>query len=148
LKLLAIIIILLTLTISLTYAYGYPQRGPPIAGVVTKIVDGDTIDAKLANNETVRIRFTMANTPERSSMAGWLPATTFTKTMCPVGGAIIMDPDAGQPKSYQRNVAKVFCLHMFLQNEELLKGGYAVVNHTRWCPLSEFAKESWTGCTQ
>ena len=143
-KSLILVIILLTFTVSL--AYGYPQKGPPIAGVVTKIVDGDTIDAKLANNETVRIRFTIANTPERSSMAGWLPATAFTKTMCPIGTTIIMDPDAGQPKSYNRNVAKVFCLHVFLQNEELLKGGYAVVNHSRWCPLTEFKAEAWTGC--
>jgi endonuclease YncB( thermonuclease family) len=142
-NIIAIFVIAISLSIGIVYAY--PQRGAPIAGVVTKIVDGDTIDAKLTNNETVRIRLTLSNTPERGE-AGWLSATTFTKVMCPVGTAIIMDPDAGQPKSYNRNVAKVFCLHLFLQNEELLRGRYAVVNQSRWCHLTEFAKEPWSTC--
>lgn len=115
-------------------------------GVVLKIVDGDTIDAKLANNETVRIRFTLANTPERSTMPGWLAATEFTKERCPVGSTIIMDPDAKQPLSYKRNVAKVFCLASILQNSELVEYGLAVINESRWCPKTEFKAETWTGC--
>lgn len=130
--------------LSYSKVYAYPQDAASITGTVIRVVDGDTIDAKLANGETVRIRLTFANTPERGE-PGWKNATDFTKTNCPPGSMIIMDPDAGQPKSFNRNVAKVFCTVM--QNQELLESGHATANTARYCPISEFATERWTGCS-
>ena len=141
----AFIIVIISITFLLSTVYAYPQKGPAIPGTVTKIIDGDTIDAKLANNETVRIRFTLADTPERGE-PGWREATAYTKAKCPVGSIIIMDPDSGQGKSYKRNVAKVFCNNMLLINDALVDNGYGDINQTRYCARTEFKTENWTGC--
>lgn len=59
-------------------------------GIVTEIVDGDTIDV---NN--VRIRLTMVNTPERGE-AGYNEATEIAESVCPVRANALVDEDDGQ----------------------------------------------------
>ena len=59
-------------------------------GIVTEIVDGDTLDV---NN--VRIRLSMVNTPERGE-PGYNEATELTESVCPVGGTALVDEDDGQ----------------------------------------------------
>lgn len=56
-----------------------------------------------------------------------------------------MDEDDGQTGgSYGRMVAVVYCGGVNL-NAELLRSGLAVLV-MYYCPVSEFAKEIWTGC--
>jgi len=111
-------------------------------GLVTHIVDGDTIDVN-----TVRVRLALVNTPERGDH-GYAEATTFTTTLCPVGSTALVDEDDGQTQgSYDRMIGKVFCGNKVL-NEELLKAGLAVM-YTNFCAVSEFSSEDWAqryGC--
>ncbi len=66
-------------------------------GIVTEIIDGDTIDV---NN--VRIRLTMVNTPERGEL-GYGDATELTKSVCQVGAEALVDENDGQKEgSYDR----------------------------------------------
>ena len=59
-------------------------------GIVTDIVDGDTLDV---NN--VRIRLSLVNTPERGD-SGYSEAKLFTESMCPIGSKALVDEDDGQ----------------------------------------------------
>jgi endonuclease YncB( thermonuclease family) len=113
-------------------------------GVITEIVDGDTIDV---NN--VRIRFSMINTPE-SGEAGYNEATDFTESICPVGSNALVDEDDGQKEgSYDRLIGVVYCNGSTTSvNQLLLEHGKAIV-YEDFCEVSEFANEKWVtsfGC--
>jgi micrococcal nuclease len=109
---------------------------------VTKVVDGDTIYIK-----NYKIRLSLTNTPERNE-AGFSEATSFTRSLCPVGSMMTVDQDDGQKvDQYGRMVAKVTCSGKNL-NAELLENGYAYIL-TQYCKKSEFASEPWAkkfGC--
>jgi endonuclease YncB( thermonuclease family) len=113
-------------------------------GVVTEIVDGDTIDV---NN--VRIRLSMVNTPE-SGEAGYNEATDFTESICPVGSNALVDEDDGQKEgSYDRLIGVVYCNRSTASvNQLLLENGKATV-YEDFCEVSEFANDKWVtnfGC--
>ena len=55
-----------------------------------------------------------------------------------------MDEDDGQNESYDRIVAVIYCNGKNL-NAELLANGFATIDE-RFCNVSEFANENWTGC--
>jgi micrococcal nuclease len=103
------------------------------------IVDGDTLDVG-----STRIRLALVNTPE-VGQPGYSEAKQFTAQHCSVGSQALVDEDDGQTGgSYGRMVAVVYCSGMNL-NAELLQSGLAdLVPY--YCPVSEFAKDSWTGC--
>ncbi len=83
-------------------------------GIVTKIIDGDTIDV-----DYLTIRFSLINSPEFGE-SGYEAATLFTAEMCPVGSRVLVDEDDGQTSgSFGRQIAKVFCGNKVI-NEELL----------------------------
>ena len=106
---------------------------------VAYIVDGDTLDVG-----TTRIRLALVNAPE-VGQPGSSEATQFTTQLCPVGSQALVDEDDGQTGgSYGRMVAVVYCGGVNL-NAELLRSGLAVLV-MYYCPVSEFAKEIWTGC--
>ncbi len=85
-----------------------------VIGVVTKIVDGDTIHV---DGESVR--FALASAPELSGYGG-VESRNFIETICPVGSKVIVDEDDGQILgSYGRLVGMITCNGMNL-NEELL----------------------------
>ncbi len=108
-----------------------------ITGIVTKVVDGDTLDVG-----DIRIRLAIVNTPEIGE-AGYAEATTFTSTICPVGSHVLVDEDDGQPDgSFGRMIAKVTCGDNKILNAELLSSGYASIL-TEFCDVSEFATEDW-----
>jgi endonuclease YncB( thermonuclease family) len=113
-----------------------------LEGVVTKIIDGDTIDV---DHKT--IRFSLINSPELGEN-GYEAATSFTAQTCPVGSRVLVDEDDGQTSgSFGRQIAKVFCGNKVI-NEELLKSGNAVIL-VRHCGESEFSSEGWArtfGC--
>lgn len=114
------------------------------SGIVTEIVDGDTLDV---NN--VRIRLTLVNTPERGE-SGYQEAKEFIESMCPVGSKALVDEDDGQKEgSFDRVIGLVYCGNeKLLLNEHLLNEGHAQV-FGDFCGVSEFSEEGWVkefGC--
>jgi len=113
-----------------------------LEGIVTRIIDGDTIDV---NHQT--IRFSLIDSPELGEN-GYEAATSFTAKTCPVGSRVLVDEDDGQTSgSFGRQIAKVFCGEKVI-NEELLRSGHAVIL-TKHCQESEFSSEGWArafGC--
>jgi len=113
-----------------------------ITGIVTKIIDGDTIHV---NDQS--IRFALASAPELSGYGG-VDSRDFIQTICPVGSSVLVDEDDNYPEgSYDRIVGVIYCNGMNL-NQELLDAdlGYLA---DRFCDSSEFAAESWAvkhGC--
>ena len=113
-----------------------------IQGVVTRIVDGDTLDIG-----DTRIRLALVNTPEIDE-PGYNAAKEFTSTLCPPGSYATADEDDGQTEgSFGRMIAKLTCGDKIL-NAELLYEGQAEIL-TRFCSVSEFSDEVWAqdyGC--
>jgi len=113
-----------------------------ITGIVTKIIDGDTIHV---NDQS--IRFALVSAPELSGYGGE-DSRNFIQTICPVGSSVLVDEDDGYPEeSSDRIVGVIYCNGMNL-NQELLDAdmGYLA---DRFCDSSEFAAESWAvkhGC--
>ena len=106
---------------------------------VTYVVEGDTLDVG-----STRIRLALVNTPE-VGQPGYAEAKQFTAQLCLVGSQALVDEDDGQTGgSYGRMVAIVYCGGANF-NAELLRSGLAVLV-TYYCGVSEFAKDSWTGC--
>jgi endonuclease YncB( thermonuclease family) len=113
-------------------------------GIVTAIVDGDTIDV---NN--IRIRLSLVNTPERGD-SGYSEAKGFTESTCPIGSKALVDEDDGQRGgSYGRLIGLVYCGNEGLPlNELLLNEGHAQI-FGDFCGVSEFSEEDWVqkfGC--
>lgn len=105
------------------------------SGVVTHIVDGDTLD--IGNK---RIRLALVDTPEMGDI-GYFEATEFTSDFCPVGTIAYYDVDDGQGLSYGRTIAEVFCGGLSL-NAELIVHGHAII-YSRFCGVSEFSSSEW-----
>jgi endonuclease YncB( thermonuclease family) len=113
-----------------------------ISGKVKSVVDGDTLHV-----DTYKVRLSLVNSPERGQ-AGFSEATAFTKKMCKIGSAVIVDQDDKQPFDiFGRLVGKVYCSDKNL-NSELLVNGHASVLK-KYCTKSEFGSEGWVkkyGC--
>lgn len=111
-------------------------------GAVTRIIDGDTIDV-----DGKRIRLALVDTPERGE-SGYVEATRFTSTLCPVGSTVLVDQDDKQLYDrFNRMIAVVYCDGVLL-NAELLFSGHAVIMKG-FCRASEFGEEEWAkqfGC--
>ncbi len=127
----------------------HPNYSAAKSGVVTKIVDGDTLDI-----DGIRIRLALVNTPERDE-SGYAKATAFTQKHCPVGSTALYDADDGQKQgSHGRVIGKVWCMGYPIQtpdsslNSLLIQNGHAEI-FTQFCNLSEFGNEAWakqSGC--
>jgi micrococcal nuclease len=113
-------------------------------GIVTEIVDGDTLDV---NN--VRVRLAMVNTPEAGE-EGYDEATDTTESECPVGSEALVDEDDGQKGgSFGRLIGIVYCNGSSSSLNELLLAAGKAVLYGDFCGVSEFAKENWVtryGC--
>lgn len=127
-------------------------------GLVTHIVDGDTLDLDINNGTITRIRFSLVNTPERGE-PGYKEAKDFVAATCPVGSTAIFDADNGQKLSFGRVVGVIYCVgssssgssdsntnysnNILLNlNQALLQNKYAEPV-TRFCDVSEFSDRSW-----
>lgn len=112
-----------------------------ISGVVTKIVDGDTIhvDGEI-------IRFALVDAPKMKYDGG--QARQFIEQICPVGSEVMVDQDDDQLEDkYGRILGMIHCNDMNL-NKELLDLGLGDL-YSAFCDQSEFATESWAvkhGC--
>ena len=113
-----------------------------ISGLVTRIIDGDTIVV-----DDKSIRFSLVNTPEWGDK-DYFHAGAYIETVCPIGSKVVVDEDDGQTQgSFGRIIGKIYCNRIIL-NEEILESGYAVIL-TKFCSVSEFANEPWAkkfGC--
>ncbi|HSA98285.1 MAG TPA: thermonuclease family protein [Candidatus Nitrosotenuis sp.] len=113
-----------------------------IQGKVKSVVDGDTLHI-----DTYKVRLSLTNTPEKGQK-GYDEATGFTKKLCPVGSAVIVDQDDKQPfDKFQRVVGKVYCSDKNI-NAELLYKNHATIMK-KYCTMSEFRMEDWAkkyGC--
>jgi len=113
-----------------------------VAGVVTKIIDGDTIHV-----DGQSIRFALASAPELSEFGG-VESRSFIQTICPVGSSVLVDEDDGQTEgSFGRMIVVIYCNGVNL-NSELLDADLGYLEE-RFCDSSEFAGESWAkkhGC--
>jgi micrococcal nuclease len=113
-----------------------------ITGMVTKVVDGDTLDI-----DGIRIRISLTNTPERD-YEGFSEATEFTTSLCPIGSTAHVDQDDLQPyDKFGRMLGKVTCSDKVL-NSELLYNNFATIS-SQYCSTSEFSNDSWAqqyGC--
>jgi len=113
-----------------------------ITGIVTKIVDGDTIHV-----DGVSVRFAMASAPELKGFGG-IDSRNFIDTICPVGSNVLVDEDDSQTEgSHARMIGVVYCNGVNL-NSELLDAGLGYLAD-QFCDSSEFAEDSWAvkhGC--
>jgi len=113
-----------------------------ITGIVTKIIDGDTIHV-----DDQSVRFSLASSPELNGFGG-VDSKNFIQTICPIGTKVLVDEDDGQtPEGHSRIIGVVYCNDMIL-NKELLDAGLGYLD-SRFCNSSEFASDSWAqkhGC--
>lgn len=113
-----------------------------LTGIVTKIIDGDTIHV-----DDQSIRFTLASSPELKGFGG-ADSRNFIQTICPIGSKVLVDEDDGQsPEGHSRIIGVVYCNDMIL-NKELLDADLGYLD-SRFCNSSEFASASWAqkhGC--
>ena len=149
-----VVLLLLSLTVA-AYHYFFRRdyfRGPEdhrcsgngscFTGVVTRVVDGDTLDV---NGE--RIRLVLVDAPERDTREG-PAATQFLRELCPVGSTAVVDQDDWQrTDNYGRMLAVVWC-GVRRVNEGLIRSGHARL-YRRFCRESEFGAQPWAvelGC--
>lgn len=97
---------------------------------VTKVIDGDTIEIQTGD----RIRFALANTPEKRQI-GWAEAKNFTTQLC-LGKEAAIDRDNSQSLTYGRMVGMVYCDGINL-SVALVMNNLAVVMK-KYCQYSEF----------
>jgi len=147
LKLMLLLLFLVSILVVLSqkelFNFGPVCRGEEkcFKGTIEEIIDGDTF---LINNQHVRL--SLVNTPE-INQTGYQEAKDFVGILCPIGSEVIVDQDDGQPYSYGRIVAVVYCNGKHL-NEELLKNQLGKI-YTDFCVKSEFGRDKWSkdyGC--
>ena len=115
-----------------------------VEGVVTRIVDGDTLYVRL-NSTIYKVDLALIKAPSRTE-EGFMESTAFTRDLC-LGSNVLVDPDGMLPTSNSDVLAVVYCSSSNL-NSELLDNGYAELD-TEQCAKSEFANEPWVkdhGC--
>ena len=107
-----------------------------VEGIVTHIVDGDTLDI----NDN-RIRLSLVNTPERGQK-GYMEAKKFVQDIC-LNKKAQIDIDDGQRRGdrYGRDIGIVYCDGINI-NKELIDKNLAKI-YLRYCDISEFSKEDW-----
>ena len=116
------------------------------SGTVTKVIDGDTLDVKTTEGETITVRLVLIDAPEKQE-SGYDEARNFITEQCLNKNAEV-DPDNNQGLTYGRTVAVVYCEGVNV-NEAILDNGFADV-YQDFCDVSEFAGSNWAqehGCS-
>jgi micrococcal nuclease len=107
-----------------------------LEGIVTHIVDGDTLDI----NDN-RIRLSLVNTPEHGQK-GYMEAKKLVQDIC-LNKKAQVDIDDGQRRGdrYGRDIGIVYCDGINI-NKELIDKNLAKI-YLRYCDISEFSNEDW-----
>ena len=108
-----------------------------LVGIVTKVVDGDTLDIN-----GIRIRLALVDTPE-INQPGYDRAKQFVESLC-FGKNGELDVDSGQRRGdrHGREVGVVYCDGVNM-NEKLMSNNLARIL-VEFCDITEFANENWT----
>lgn len=115
------------------------------SGVVTKVIDGDTLNVENKGGKTTAIRLTLVDAPETNE-PGYTQAKNFVSQNC-LDKAAVVDPDNSQNLSYGRLVAVVYCDGLNI-NEAVIANGFATI-YRSFCNVSEFTNTEWAqkyGC--
>ena len=134
---------------------GLAKMRDNLTGIVTRIVDGDTLDVRIDRIIT-DVRFALVDTPERGE-AGYKKAKDFLEDRCPVGSTVLVDPDNGQNLSFDRIVGVVYCYDATDDantdnrddNDRMINLSDALLDHdlakpvTKYCNTSEFSYREW-----
>jgi endonuclease YncB( thermonuclease family) len=102
-----------------TVSGGNPTGGE--TGLVTNVIDGDTIDVML-NGEVVRVRYVGVNTPERDEVC-YSDATNANRLMVE-GQTVTMVRDTSNTDRYGRLLRYIYVGNTFV-NQVLVEQGYA-----------------------
>ncbi len=116
------------------------------SGVVTKVIDGDTLNVENKGGKTMAIRLTLVDAPETNE-PGYSQAKNFVSQNC-LDKEVLVDPDNSQNLSYGRLVAVVYCDGLNI-NEAVIVNGFATI-YRSFCDVSEFANTEWVqkyGCS-
>ena len=108
-----------------------------LVGIVTKVVDGDTLDIN-----GIRIRLALVDTPE-INQPGYDRAREFVESFC-LGKKGELDVDSGQRRGdrHGREVGVVYCDRINM-NDKLMSNNLARIL-VQFCDITEFANENWT----
>lgn len=108
-----------------------------LVGIVTKVVDGDTLDIN-----GIRIRLALVDTPE-INQPGYDRAKEFVESLC-LGKKGELDVDSGQRRGdrYGREIGVVYCDGVNT-NEKLMVNKLAKIL-VEFCDITEFSAENWT----
>lgn len=145
------IIIGISLASSQSVAFAQTTGIPTIptaifSGIVTKVIDGDTLNVEKKGGKTMAIRLTLVDAPETNE-PGYIQAKNFVSQNC-LNKAAVVDPDNSQNLSYGRLVAVVYCDGLNI-NEAVIVNGFATI-YRSFCDVSEFANTEWAqkyGCS-
>ena len=120
-----------------TLQYDTNDCGTCYVGVVTKVIDGDTIKI-----DRKSVRLTLVDTPEKRQ-DGYNDATNLVLEYCPVGSSVLVDVDDIIISDGRGvNFAKITCGDTNI-NELLLNHNLAKMYNSS-CTESEFMYEGWT----
>lgn len=121
----------------LTYVSNNQSNEIELKGIVTKVVDGDTLDIN-----GVRIRLALVDTPEIGQL-GYDAAKHFVQSLC-LGKNGELDIDNGQRRGdrYGREVGVVYCDGVNV-NDKLMANNMARIL-VEFCDITEFSNENWT----
>ena len=113
------------------------SRDIELVGIVTKVVDGDTLDIN-----GIRIRLALVDTPE-INQPGYDRAKQFLESLC-LGKKGELDVDSGQRRGdrHGREIGVVYC-DGINTNEKLMSNNLARIL-VQFCDITEFANENWT----
>lgn len=108
-----------------------------LVGIVTKVVDGDTLDIN-----GIRIRLALVDTPE-IGQPGYDRAKQFVESIC-LGKKGELDVDSGQRRGdrHGREVGVVYCDGINV-NDKLMSNKMAKIL-VQFCDITEFSNENWT----
>lgn len=108
-----------------------------LVGIVTKVVDGDTLDIN-----GIRIRLALVDTPE-INQPGYNQAKEFVQSLC-LGKKGELDVDSGQRRGdrHGREIGVVYCDGVNM-NEKLMSNKLAKIL-VEFCDITEFSTENWT----
>lgn len=98
--------------------------------VVTRVVDGDTIEVRMSDGELERVRLLLVDTPE---VFGGVEcygreASEFVRGLLPAGAVIRLERDVTNRDSFGRLLRYLYLPDGTMLNERLVEGGYAEYN--------------------
>lgn len=99
-----------------------PRDSPQSLGVVTRVIDGDTIEVLLDDGQTYPVRYIGMDTPERGDP--YYEETSAKNREVLGSGVVTLVKDVSETDRYDRLLRYVFTEYTFV-NLELIREGYA-----------------------